>query len=163
MVTMPAVPPYSSSTMAMWTLRRWRLCSRSSTLIDSGTNSGARTQAADGRRLVDALEVRQQVLGVQDAHDVVDGVLVDRDARVAPSTMVSTIWSRVAVDGQRHDGDARHHHLVHLALAEPQHGADHLLLLGLDDALLAAPLDEDHQLLGRDPVPVDVADAQPCG
>ena len=42
MVTTPAVPPYSSSTIAMWTLRRWKLCSRSSTEIDSGTNSGVR-------------------------------------------------------------------------------------------------------------------------
>ena len=42
MVTRPAVPPYSSSTIAMWTLLRWKECSRSSTLIDSGTNSGVR-------------------------------------------------------------------------------------------------------------------------
>ena len=48
MVTMPAVPPYSSSTMAMCTRRRWRLWSRSSTLIDSGTNRGARTRRPTG-------------------------------------------------------------------------------------------------------------------
>ena len=65
--------------------------------------------------------------------------------------------------GQGHDVDARHHHLVHLALAEVEHGADHLLLFRLDDALLATPLDEDDQLLGRDPVTVGHPDTQHAG
>ena len=160
MVTRPAVPPYSSSTIAMCTLRRWRLWSRSSTLIDSGTNSGARTSRPMGGGWSVALEVGQQVLGVQDAHDVVDAVLVDRDARVA--ALHDGVHDLVERRGhrQRHDVDARHHHLVDAALAELQHGADHLLLLGLDDALLAAPLDEDHQLLGRDPVTVHLTHAE---
>ena len=42
-VTRPAVPPYSSSTMARWTLRRWNSWSRSSMDIDSGTNTGVRS------------------------------------------------------------------------------------------------------------------------
>ena len=43
-----------------------------------------------------------------------------------------------------------HHDLVHAALAQLEHAADHLLLLGLDRALLPAPLDEDAELLGGD-------------
>src|SRR4051794_41966584 len=39
-VTRPAVPPYSSSTTAMCTFRRWNSWSRSSTVIDSGTRTG---------------------------------------------------------------------------------------------------------------------------
>ena len=42
-MTRPAVPPYSSSTIAMWTLRRWNSWSRSSIVIDSGTNTGVRS------------------------------------------------------------------------------------------------------------------------
>ena len=44
--------------------------------------------------------------------------------------------------------DARHHHLVHAPLAELDDRVDHLLLLGLEDALLAAALDDQPQLLG---------------
>ena len=83
-VTRPAVPPYSSSTIAMWTLRRWNSWSRSSTLIDSGTNTGVRRiERSDGRSVDRALQERQQVLGVQDADDLVDRLLVDRDPAVA--------------------------------------------------------------------------------
>ena len=45
-------------------------------------------------------------------------------------------------------------------LAQLEHGADHLLLLGLDDALLTAALDEDHQLLGRELLPLRIGDAE---
>ena len=47
-VTRPAVPPYSSSTIAMWTLRRWNSWSRSSMDIDSGTNTGVRSMSSAG-------------------------------------------------------------------------------------------------------------------
>ena len=50
---------------------------------------------------------------------------------------------------QRRDVDARDHDLVDPSLAQLEHRADHLLLLRLDDALLAAALDEDKQLLSR--------------
>ena len=70
---------------------------------------------------------------------------------------------QVGVQRERHDVDARDHDLVHAALAELEHGADHLLLLGLDDALLPAPLDEDQQLLGGDRLVGDVADAEQAG
>ena len=72
-VTRPAVPPYSSSTIAMWTLRRWNSWSRSSTLIDSGTKTGVRRiDRSDGRSLDRPLQERQQVLRVEDADDLVD-------------------------------------------------------------------------------------------
>ena len=45
-------------------------------------------------------------------------------------------------------------------LAELEHRADHLLLLGLDHALLAAALDEDHQLLRGELLALRVGDAE---
>ena len=56
--------------------------------------------------------------------------------------------------------DARHHHLVDAAVAELEHGADHLLLFGLDDALLRAALDQDRQLLRGQPVALDLVHAE---
>ena len=61
---------------------------------------------------------------------------------------------------ERDDVDAGDHDLVDAALAELEHAADHLLLLGLDRALLPSPLDEDAQLLARDRLVGDVADAE---
>ena len=52
--------------------------------------------------------------------------------------------------GQRDDRDARRHHLVQAPVAELDDRVDHLLLLGLQDALLATALDDEPQLLGRD-------------
>ena len=52
------------------------------------------------------------------------------------------------VGGQRHHRDARDHDLVDALVAELDDRVDHLLLLGLEDALLAAALDEDLELLG---------------
>ena len=40
--TRPAVPPYSSRTIAMWTFLRWKSWSRSSIDIDSGAKTGVR-------------------------------------------------------------------------------------------------------------------------
>jgi len=64
------------------------------------------------------------------------------------------------VVGQCRDVDARDHHLVDALLAKLEHGADHLLLLGLDDSLLAATLDDDHQLLGGELLALRVGDAE---
>ena len=49
MVTSPAKPPYSSTTIAMW--MRWACMSRSSssTGLDSGTNVGVPHQLLDPR------------------------------------------------------------------------------------------------------------------
>ena len=77
--------------------------------------------------------------------------------------MVCTISSREASAAQGHDVHARHHDLVHAALAELQDAADHLLFLGLDGALLPSPFHEDAQLLAGDGVVRHVADAEQSG
>ena len=65
--------------------------------------------------------------------------------------IVSIASSKVADAGSAGDGDARHHDLVDAPAAELDDRVDHLLLLGLQDPLLAATLDDEPQLVGRDP------------
>ena len=61
---------------------------------------------------------------------------------------MSIASSSVAPAGSDDHRDARDHDLVDALVAELDDRLDHLLLLGLEDALLAAALDEDRQLLG---------------
>ena len=105
-------------------------------------------------------EVRQQVLGVEHADDVVDVLLVDRDARVALAHDGLDDLAQRGVDLERDHVHARDHDLVGALLAELEHAADHLLLLGLDGALLGAALDEDAQLLAGDGLVGHVAHAE---
>ena len=64
---------------------------------------------------------------------------------------VSIASSIVALGGQGDHRDARDHDLVDALVAELDDRVDHLLLLGLEDALLAAALDDQAELLGADP------------
>ena len=71
--------------------------------------------------------------------------------RLWPSSMtVSIASSSVASAGSDDHRDARDHHLVDALVAELDDRVDHLLLLGLEDALLAAALDDEAELLGAD-------------
>ena len=65
--------------------------------------------------------------------------------------IVSIASSKVADAGSAGDRDARDHDLVDAPAAELDDRVDHLLLLGLEDPLLAAALDDQAQLLGGDP------------
>ena len=66
----------------------------------------------------------------------------------------ATIWcdgrQEVGVGLQPDDVDPRNHDLVNAALAELDDRVDHLLLLGLQDALVAAALDDELELLRGD-------------
>ena len=64
------------------------------------------------------------------------------------------------VGGEADHRDARDHHLVDALVAELDDRVDHLLLLGLEDALLAATLDEDLELLGAHHARVRLACAE---
>ena len=103
-----------------------------------------------GRRVGARLEERQQVLRVEDADDLVDGGLVDGEPRVA---LLDDPVDRLVERGrgrQGDDRDPRDHDLVDPPVAELDDRVDHLLLLGLEDPLLAAALDDQPQLLGGD-------------
>ena len=106
-------------------------------------------RAQRGPRAGAGLQERQQVLRVEDADDLVDRLLVDRDPAVALlDDRVDRLLEASPSAGRRHDRDPRDHHLVEAALAELDDRVDHLLLLGLEDALLAAALDDEPELLG---------------
>ena len=64
--------------------------------------------------------------------------------------ILSIASSKVADTGSADDGDARDHDLVDAPAAELDDRVDHLLLLGLEDPLLAAALHDEAQLLGGD-------------
>ena len=73
--------------------------------------------------------------------------------RLWPSSMTVSMASSIrGVGRQGDDGDARDHDLVDALVAELDDRVDHLLLLGLEDALLAALLDDEPELLGADPL-----------
>ena len=65
---------------------------------------------------------------------------------------VSMACSSDALGRQRDHRDARDHDLVDALVAELDDRVDHLLLLGLEDALLATLLDDQPDLLGADPL-----------
>ena len=74
MVTRPATPPYSSITIAMWL--RFSRNSRSSTFrrLLSGMKVAGRSSSRDVEaRRAAGEQLRQQVLGEQDAEHVVAG------------------------------------------------------------------------------------------
>ena len=76
---------------------------------------------------------------------------------------VSIASSIVAAGGKRDHRDARDHDLVDALVAELDDRVDHLLLLGLEDPLLPALLDDQAQLLGADPfVGRDIGPEQPA-
>ena len=101
-------------------------------------------------RLRSVLQDRQQVFRVQDADDLVDRLLEDRDPRVALLDHDTDRLVQGRRCGQGDDRDARGHHLVQAPVAQLDDRVDHLLLLGLQHALLPAPLHDQHQLLGAD-------------
>src|SRR5712671_4612344 len=93
---------------------------------------------------------RQEILGVEDPEDLVDRLVVDRDTAVAVlhDRLDRLVERRRRLDGRHRD--PRHHHLVDATAAELDDRVDHLLFLGLEDALLPPPLDDEAKLLGGD-------------
>ena len=81
MVTSPAVPPYSSTTIAICVCCRWNCFSSSGTRLLSGTTTAGRSSGVIGRASSAALE-RDQILHEHEARDVVEALLEDREPRV---------------------------------------------------------------------------------
>jgi hypothetical protein len=82
-VTRPLTSPYSSTTSAKWVLRRRNALSCSDSGRMSGTNQGGSAIAMTsicGDVAFGVLERTQQILGVQDADDVLGLVAPQRDA-----------------------------------------------------------------------------------
>ena len=81
-VTIPSVPPYSSSTIARWCPSRRISDSAESTFLVPGSRFTSRASAADGRRPAAGHVRVEQVADVHEADHVVGVAPVDRVARV---------------------------------------------------------------------------------
>ena len=91
----------------------------------------------------------EHVAHVHEADDVVDGSLIDRNARVLlVNHQLAQIFERpVGFDG--HDFRTRRHHFAHGLVAERHHRFDQLAVVFLDDAFLFAGRDERFDVAGR--------------
>ena len=72
MVTSPAVPPYSSATTAMWTRLRRSSAKQIVEPLRFRDDVGRPQELLDGQRPRRADHERQEILGVEDPHDLVD-------------------------------------------------------------------------------------------
>ena len=95
-------------------------------------------------------EDAEQVLGVEHADDVIDGVGVDGNARLAAldDDLHGVVEGGVGLDGDH--VDARHHDLADGGVGELEDVVDHLALVFFEHALLLADLDQQAQLVFGD-------------
>ena len=152
-VTMPSVPPYSSTTTARWVRLARISASAASTGLLPGSSGAGRamspTVRASGslrRRAGDGGEqVGEQVADVHHADDLVHGLADHRVARVRHRQHRAGGRAAAAGGGgqELHLG-ARHHHARELAVGRPEHVGEHAALL---DVEVAVGADEVAQLL----------------
>ncbi len=157
-VTIPAVPPCSSTTIAMCTFRSFISRSSSPTCLASGVKYGSRAIARQRALIVAVDAVAQQVLRVDDADDVVDVLLVDRDARVSVlDDDADHVGDRIRCSRRRRRRRAAPSPRARL-VGHLEDAVDHLPLLLLDDPLLLADVEQQLQLLLCDERPADGCD-----
>ena len=141
MVTRPAVPPYSSTTSAMWLRSRCMSRSRASARLESGTKFAGRmtspTEPAPapaprgGLPVVDGAS--HQVLEVDHADGVVDVLPDDGDAGVPAAQRQGQRLPHALLALDPHHLGAGHHHLAHAGVAEVEHRLDHRPLAVVDE------------------------------
>ncbi len=103
------------------------------------------------------VEVGQEVLRVEDPHDLVHGVLVDRDPRVELLAQLGEDELGLGGDVEAEHVRARHHDLPDQGVFELEHAMDHLALAALHHALARSHVDQRPQLLFRDLGPARLA------
>ena len=94
-------------------------------------------------------EPAHEVLRVQDADDVVDRVAIDRQPRVGALRDDADDLVQRRVDVERRDLASRHHQLLGLAQVQPQRALQSAVLVGLEQAAVAALRDEQLDLVRR--------------
>ena len=149
-VTRPAVPPYSSITIASRTPRRRISASSSSAPSVSGTVSASRASAPALTSGSPARERPHEVGHVQHADDVVEVVAIDGQRGCAGrgrSASTSVVARRVGRD--RDQLGARHHHLAGRQVGEAEHAVEHLLFVLLEHARFLARGHQHLQLFFR--------------
>ena len=154
MVTIPAVPPNSSTTITRCTRLSCISFSSSSTGLESGHQTGLRIMRADplgglGVRLV--VDPLDHVLEVEHADHVVQPVADHRDAAEAGAQRQRDRLAQGLVLLDEHHVGPRHHHLAHDRVAEVEDRVDHPALAGLDHLAGLGQVDQLAQLgLGRE-------------
>ena len=129
----------------------------------SGTNQGGQRDRADidlGEVAAGRLDRAQQVLGVQDADDVLRRVAPQRNARDRRGEhgLDDVLGRIVGVDGD-HLG-AMDHHVVDGEVAQVEQAAEHVAIVLLDAALVVQQVDRAAQFLVRRQHRLIVADAR---
>ena len=110
------------------------------------------------------LDVREQVLGVENADDHVDRALVHRHARVQVLPQPRQDLGRCHLDVEADHIGPRHHDRADGCVLELEHLVDHLPLFALDHALAGAHVDEGPQLfLGQHRLVDALAPDEPYG
>ena len=148
-VTTPAVPPYSSSTIAMCSLSRLKSASTSSTSREPGTTCTGRMIArkensAGGWRRIGKrsfASTRPMMLSI------VSSYTGYRDRWVSSMSCERFVQRRV--ERQRVDLRARCHHLARILFRELEHSFEHVGVRRLQHATFLALLDEHAQLFRR--------------
>ena len=145
-MTSPAVPPYSSTTMAMWNFSSCISRRRSETSLDSGMNLAGRMTSRTGSCRPARPLGAHEVLRVGDPDDVVDPVPLHRDAAVAGGQrpLERVVHGDVGLD--RHHVGPRRHHLARHGVAEVDDGVDERALVALDHVLLVGDVGHGLQL-----------------
>ena len=142
---MPRSAPYSSTTMAKCSCRARNAWSWSKQRRRFGNEPGLRHDRLDLDRLGPArrLDGAEQVLGVDDADDVVGLGAIDRDARVGRFQHLADDGVHRLVGVDHHDAAAMGHDVAHRAVAEIEHRLQHRLLGGRRLAFLAVAMQVD--------------------
>ena len=123
-------------TIAMWNFSVCISRSSSATRFDSGTKCAGGGSCRTGSLPSPLAAARDEVLQEHEADDVVGGVVVGGQARLARRDRGRDrfVDGRVGLD-RDHVG-TRHHHLAHDGVAELEDRVDELALFGLDRRLL---------------------------
>ena len=146
---MPEVPPYSSTTTAIWKPPSRSCRSSGSSRIVSGTTRRSDMSAETGHVLAPLVRHRHRLLDVHDAVDVVPVVAEHGEPRVAgaPRQPQHVVGRLVTVDaGAAH---ARRHDVVGRALAEAERAGEHPRGRDVERARLGRALHEARELLRR--------------
>ncbi len=148
-VTSPAVPPYSSITIAMWN----RCCcisrSRSATPLVSGTKWAGRASSLTGWSSWSSRSARIRSLACTMPTTSSMPCAAHGDAAVAVEDGHLHGVGHPEVGGDGDHVGARHHHLAHDGVAELDHRLDEPALLRLDHRVLDRQVGDGEQLLLR--------------
>ncbi len=161
-VTMPSSTPYSSTTTAMWT----GFSRNISSMPEHRRRLVHDERIAQRRDHVEAPGARhlvEQVLGVDDALDLVEALPARRIARMAAfgDLLADGLGRVVEVDPVHFD--TRRHHAPDRAVGKAQHALDHVALGHVEHAGLRALRDHALHLLLRHRALALLRDAQEAG